>query len=427
MSSTLSLSSRVSCRRTSTSGLISLIESRALSAFDRPTSDWPWMIWRCRLDSSTTSNSTIPRVPTPAAARYMSTGEPSPPAPTASTLAFFSRFCPSIPTSGMMRWRLYRRTSSIDRSAAGSTRGGRDTGCSSCRPTAARTGACVRLDNSVTRARLPAGFGRADRSDVRTMVIATWGKSVRGCGSEGHLSRSCATRRRRPGRNHPWPGSRGTAPDPGLRSEADSGVRPGVLHATVQSEGLLLHDGRGLAGARAVLVPVAEGVPDLVVDDVLPVRGDVALVVGDGGGPAGQVDDRALAVSAGGVAAGPDPRTVGLHAARADQAHLEVVLRVRLLGGAHPLEGHPTAVAPGPRVGERRLDSLGERRAVDTDAVLDLHDEAAQRPGAVHRRAAVDEGERAGTLLAITLGADGLRRHARLGIPLRRCRPGAVR
>ena len=26
-------------------------------------SDWPWMIWRCRLDSSTTSNSTMPMVP----------------------------------------------------------------------------------------------------------------------------------------------------------------------------------------------------------------------------------------------------------------------------------------------------------------------------------------------------------------------------
>src|SRR3712207_6897899 len=45
--------------------------------------------------------------------------------------AFLSRFCPSIPMSGMIRWRLYRRTSSMDRSAAGSTRGGRDTSGSS--------------------------------------------------------------------------------------------------------------------------------------------------------------------------------------------------------------------------------------------------------------------------------------------------------
>ena len=63
------------------------------------------MIWRCRLDSSTTSKSTMPSVPTPAAARYSSAGEPRPPAPTTSTLAFFSRFCPVIPTSGMIRWR----------------------------------------------------------------------------------------------------------------------------------------------------------------------------------------------------------------------------------------------------------------------------------------------------------------------------------
>ena len=42
-------------------------------------------------------------MPTPAAARYMSAGEPRPPAPTQSTFAFFSRFCPSIATSGMIR------------------------------------------------------------------------------------------------------------------------------------------------------------------------------------------------------------------------------------------------------------------------------------------------------------------------------------
>src|SRR2546421_600711 len=33
-------------------------------------------------------------------------GAPSPPVPISSTLAFFSLSCPSIPTSGMMRWRL---------------------------------------------------------------------------------------------------------------------------------------------------------------------------------------------------------------------------------------------------------------------------------------------------------------------------------
>src|SRR5688500_9089583 len=132
------------------------MESRALSAFERPTSDCPWMIWRCRLDSSTVSNSTMPSVPTPAAARYMRTGEPRPPAPTASTLAFLSRFCPPIPTSGMIRWRLYRRTSSMDRSAAGSTRGGRVTGCSSCSGDSDPLGVDVPAHNSLTRSPIPA-------------------------------------------------------------------------------------------------------------------------------------------------------------------------------------------------------------------------------------------------------------------------------
>ncbi len=96
-------SKRSSCRFTVTYGLISSTESRADSAFERPMSLCPWMIWRCRFDSSTTSNSTMPSVPTPAAARYINAGDPSPPAPTHSTRAFLSRFCPAIATSGMIR------------------------------------------------------------------------------------------------------------------------------------------------------------------------------------------------------------------------------------------------------------------------------------------------------------------------------------
>ena len=82
------------------------------AALDRPMSAWPWMIWRCRFDSSTSSNSTMPSVPTPAAARYISAGRAQAAGAHTSTLAFFSRFCPSIPTSGMIRWREYLRTSS---------------------------------------------------------------------------------------------------------------------------------------------------------------------------------------------------------------------------------------------------------------------------------------------------------------------------
>src|SRR5262245_61938441 len=51
--------------------------------------------------------------PTPAAARYIAAGEPSPPAPIHKTLPAFSLRCPSTPTSGMIRWRLYRLISSL--------------------------------------------------------------------------------------------------------------------------------------------------------------------------------------------------------------------------------------------------------------------------------------------------------------------------
>ena len=81
-------------RSTLTSGLISSTESRADSALGRPMSLWPWMIWRCRLDSSTMSNSTMPSVPTPAAARYSSAGEPRPPAPTHEHLGVLQPLLP---------------------------------------------------------------------------------------------------------------------------------------------------------------------------------------------------------------------------------------------------------------------------------------------------------------------------------------------
>jgi hypothetical protein len=66
--------------------------SDALSTLRRPTSCVVCAICRCRLSSETRSSSTMPMLPTPTAARYISTGEPSPPAPTTSTRAAFS-FC----------------------------------------------------------------------------------------------------------------------------------------------------------------------------------------------------------------------------------------------------------------------------------------------------------------------------------------------
>ena len=76
------------------------------SVFGLPTDALVWRIWRWRFDRSTTSESTSPIVPTPAAARYKPAGEPSPPAPTSSTLEASSFACPASPTSGTSRWRL---------------------------------------------------------------------------------------------------------------------------------------------------------------------------------------------------------------------------------------------------------------------------------------------------------------------------------
>src|SRR5665213_2931118 len=65
----------------------------------------------------------------PAAARYIPRGASRPPAPTSRTLAVFSFNCPSMPTSGMIRCRLYRRISSFDKETGemSDTRAARDT------------------------------------------------------------------------------------------------------------------------------------------------------------------------------------------------------------------------------------------------------------------------------------------------------------
>jgi hypothetical protein len=54
---------------TSTSGFNASIVRRAESVFGSPSELLEWTIWRCRFDSSTTSKSMTPSVPTPAAAR----------------------------------------------------------------------------------------------------------------------------------------------------------------------------------------------------------------------------------------------------------------------------------------------------------------------------------------------------------------------
>src|SRR5712692_9355536 len=95
---------------TSTSGLRLRRVVAADSTLGRPMSSLPWSSWRWRLEASTVSKSTMPILPTPAAARYIEAGEPSPPAPSRSTLEASSLRCPAPPTSGRMRCRAYRAT-----------------------------------------------------------------------------------------------------------------------------------------------------------------------------------------------------------------------------------------------------------------------------------------------------------------------------
>src|SRR5207237_1391538 len=86
-------------------GRVRLAVRAALSTCGLPISPVAWMIWRCRLESDTSSSSITPSVPTPVAARYISAGAPSPPAPITSTRARFSAACPGPPTSRKTIWR----------------------------------------------------------------------------------------------------------------------------------------------------------------------------------------------------------------------------------------------------------------------------------------------------------------------------------
>lgn len=53
-----------------------------------------WSTCLCKLSIETVSWSTTPNLPTPAAARYIATGHPKPPAPMTKTEASRSRSCP---------------------------------------------------------------------------------------------------------------------------------------------------------------------------------------------------------------------------------------------------------------------------------------------------------------------------------------------
>ena len=74
---------------TRTSGFSARTRAVASAALSRPQSASAYQVWRCRFEGSSRSPSTMPRRPTPAPARYCSTGTPSPPAPTTSTARGF--------------------------------------------------------------------------------------------------------------------------------------------------------------------------------------------------------------------------------------------------------------------------------------------------------------------------------------------------
>jgi len=64
-------------------------------------------------------------VPTPAAARYCKTGDPSPPAPITSTRARFRAACPGPPISRSRMWRAFARCDGVRfRRGCGLTYGG---------------------------------------------------------------------------------------------------------------------------------------------------------------------------------------------------------------------------------------------------------------------------------------------------------------
>src|SRR5215211_1838674 len=74
ISMTFEASRRVLYLTTSTSGLIALTDSSAESTLATPMRSVVWMTWRWRFERSTSSSSTMPSVPTPAAAEQQHLG-----------------------------------------------------------------------------------------------------------------------------------------------------------------------------------------------------------------------------------------------------------------------------------------------------------------------------------------------------------------
>ena len=110
----MSLVKPLSSTLTLTQGLSALHDQKPDWALATPTLFSAWIICRCRLVTSTVSPSQRVMEPTPAAARYRAAGDPRPPTPTMSTLAFLSFACPSMPKPGSDMWRAYRSSSCVE-------------------------------------------------------------------------------------------------------------------------------------------------------------------------------------------------------------------------------------------------------------------------------------------------------------------------
>jgi hypothetical protein len=166
---------------------------------------------------------------------------------------------------------------------------------------------------------------------------------------------------------------------PGRSAAGHRGPRVGP--AALQRDCLLLHDRRELARRRAVPVIMTEAVPDLVVDELVPVVGEVSAVVGRPDEPAIRVDHRPAPVKAVEPATGVQRGTELVRRAWRRQGHDD-----RRRGSRS--DGHECDMVnglPAPVIGERGVYLDREAAWIGGNALLDLdrirHDPAPSRRG----------------------------------------------
>jgi hypothetical protein len=126
---------------------------------------------------------------------------------------------------------------------------------------------------------------------------------------------------------------------------------------------------------------VTEAVPHFVVNQFMPVVGEVRAVVGGSDEPAVGVDHRSTAAPAVQPAAGVERSAELVRGVRRGQGHDDRRVRAR----ADLLEGHVIDALPSPGIGERRVHLDRKVAAVDRDALFDL-DRVADRAAGRGRR-----------------------------------------